>query len=70
MKISIERTGKATVANLNLDYTLFTLKPHNMQQRPRLCEKGLLLFHIAITRDRLRGIKMGKVRLTSLKAEK
>lgn len=45
MKISIERTGKATVANLNLGYTLFTLKPHNIQQRPRLSEKGLLLFH-------------------------
>ena len=45
MKISIERSGKATVANLNLGYTLFTLKPHHMQQRPRSSEKGLLLFH-------------------------
>lgn len=45
MKISFEGTGKATVANLNLGRTLFTLKPHHMQQRPRLCEKGLLLFH-------------------------
>ena len=44
MKISLEGTGKATVANLNLGCTLFTLKPHNMQQRPRLSEKGLLLF--------------------------
>ena len=51
MKISIESTGKATVANLNLGYTLFTLKRRNMQQRPRLSEKGLLLFHSNNSRE-------------------
>lgn len=51
MKISIESTGKATVANLNLGCTLFTLKRRNMQQRPRLSEKGLLLFHSNNSRE-------------------
>ena len=41
----------------------------SMQQRLRLSEKGLLLFHSNNSRP-AEGNKDGKVRLTSLKAEK